>query len=100
MLILGSLAFAAPWMLTALAALPALIWLMRVTPPAPQRIRFPAIRLLFGLHSDEQSAARTPLWLLILRALVAALVIVALARPILNPDTTLVGDGPVLLVVD
>ena len=100
MLILGSLAFASPWMLTALAALPALIWLMRVTPPAPQRIRFPAIRLLFGLHSEEETAARTPLWLLILRALVAALVIVALARPILNPDATLVGDGPVLLVVD
>ena len=32
MLALGSLAFAAPWLLTALAALPVIWWLLRVTP--------------------------------------------------------------------
>ena len=100
MLTLGSLAFATPWMLTALAALPVLLWLMRVTPPAPARTRFPAIRLLFGLKSDEETPAKTPWWLMALRIAVAVLVILALAHPILNPGARLKGQGTVLLVVD
>ena len=100
MLVLGGIAFASPWILTALAALPALVWLMRVTPPAPQRIAFPAVRLLFGLRTTEETPARTPLWLVILRACVAGLIILSLAQPILNPSAALSGRGPVLLVVD
>jgi hypothetical protein len=100
MLSLGSLAFATPWMLTALAAVPVLWWLMRVTPPAPIRTRFPAIRLLFGLRSDEETPAKTPWWLMALRIAVAVLVILALAHPILNPGARLKGEGTVLLVVD
>ena len=53
--------FAAPWVLLGLAALPALWWLLRVTPPAPRVQDFPAIRLLAGLRAREQTAARTPL---------------------------------------
>ena len=41
--------FAAPWVLLALPALPLLWWLLRVTPPAPRRQAFPAVRLLLGL---------------------------------------------------
>ena len=48
MLALGSLAFAAPWLLTALAALPVIWWLLRVTPPAPRR----------DLVSGDSAAAR------------------------------------------
>ncbi len=43
--------FAAPWVLLALAGLPLLWWLLRVTPPAPRSETFPAIRLLLGLHA-------------------------------------------------
>ncbi|MGH7055608.1 MAG: BatA domain-containing protein, partial [Stellaceae bacterium] len=43
------LAFASPWLLLALAGLPVIWWLLRVTPPAPRRIAFPPIRLLLGL---------------------------------------------------
>ncbi len=56
--------FTAPWLLLALAALPVLWWLLRVTPPAPRTQSFPAIRLLRGLRADERTAARTPWWLL------------------------------------
>ena len=42
--------FAAPLALVALAALPLLWWLLRVTPPSPRQERFPAIRLLLGLN--------------------------------------------------
>src|SRR6516165_6393247 len=57
MLALGSLAFASPWLLVALAALPIIWWLLRVTPPAPRRIAFPAIRLLIGLVPREETTA-------------------------------------------
>lgn len=92
--------FAAPWLLLALPALPLLWWLLRVTPPAPQTQSFPAIRLLAGLRSDEETPARTPWWLLALRMLAAALVIVGLARPVLDAAAGLSGNGPLLLVVD
>src|SRR3954452_21291601 len=100
MFALGSLAFAAPWLLTALAALPVIWWLLRVTPPAPRRVSFPAIRLLFGLTPREETPARTPWWLILLRTALAALVILALAHPVLNPQSRLAGTGPVVLIVD
>ncbi len=100
MLALGSLAFASPWVLAALVALPVIWWLLRVTPPAPRRIAFPAIRLLLGLTPREETPAHTPWWLILLRTILAALVIVALAHPLLNPQTRLAGTGPVALVID
>src|ERR1700751_2052480 len=100
MLALGPLAFVSPWLLVALAALPVIWWLLRVTPPAPRRIVFPAIRLLFGLIPREETPARTPWWLILLRTVLAALVVLALAHPVLNPQTRLAGTGPVALVLD
>ena len=92
--------FVAPWTLLALLGLPVLWWLLRVTPPAPRSENFPAIRFLLGLNAEEETPAHTPLWLLALRLAAAALVIVALARPVLDPGTALSGSGPVLLVID
>ncbi|WP_029007548.1 DUF4159 domain-containing protein [Azospirillum halopraeferens] len=100
MLGFGSLAFAAPWALAALVTLPVLWWLLRVTPPAPRVVRFPAIRLLRDLAAREETPARTPWWLLLLRLLVAALIILALAGPLLNPRAALPGGGPLVLLVD
>ena len=37
MISLGPLSFAAPWLLAALLAAPAIWWLLRATPPAPKR---------------------------------------------------------------
>jgi Domain of unknown function (DUF4159)/Aerotolerance regulator N-terminal len=100
MLALGSLAFASPWLLAALAALPIIWWLLRVTPPAPRRVVFPAIRLLFGLTPREETPAHTPLWLILLRMALAALVIVAAAHPLLNPQARLAATGPIFVIVD
>jgi hypothetical protein len=100
MLQFGPLAFAQPWILAALAALPLIWWLLRVTPPAPRSLNFPAIRLLFGLQPPEETPARTPWWLLLLRLMIAALIIAGLAGPLLNPVARLGGDGPLVLVID
>ena len=63
MLALGSLVFASPWLLAALPALPFLWWLLRVTPPAPRRVTFPAVGLLAGLRARRgrsSAAVRGP----------------------------------------
>ncbi|MBT7450075.1 MAG: DUF4159 domain-containing protein, partial [Rhodospirillaceae bacterium] len=99
MMTLGALTFASPWVLTTLAVLP-LIWLLlRVTPPAARRLSFPAIRLLIGLTSPEKSAARTPWWLMLLRLACIALLIVALAEPVLNQRQSM-QKSPLVVVVD
>jgi hypothetical protein len=100
MLALGPLAFATPWLLLGLAVLPVLWWLLRVTPPAPRRIRFPALRLLLGLVPREETPAKTPLWLILMRMALIALVILALAHPLLNPSAQLAGNGPLVLAID
>lgn len=99
MLDLGLVGFAQPWILAALVLLPALWLLLRLTPPAPRRVAFPGLFLL-RLDAPEETPARTPLWLLLLRLLIAALLILALAGPLLNPAPRLGGGGPLLLVVD
>ncbi|MGH6719228.1 MAG: BatA domain-containing protein, partial [Alphaproteobacteria bacterium] len=100
MLALGPLAFLAPWLLLGLAALPLLFWLLRVVPPAPLRVRFPAIRLLFGLVARDEAAVKTPWWLVVLRLALATAVIVGLAHPVWRPERPLGGSGPLILVID
>lgn len=100
MLTLGPISFAAPWLLLGLLSLPILWLLLRLMPPAPRRLPFPAIRLLFGLESPEKTPARAPWWLVLLRLAIAALVVVSAAEPLMNADRVLRGEGPVVLVVD
>lgn len=100
MLSLGAFAFAAPGMLALLVALPAIYFLLRLIPPLPRLVRFPAIRLLVGLEPAEQTPMKMPWWLLLLRLLLATALILAVARPLLNPQADLPGRGPLLLVID
>jgi len=99
---IGALAFLSPWLLTALAALPVIYWLLRTVPPRPRQIAFPPTRILVGLENKDKTPAKTPWWLTLIRMLAAAFVILALADPVLNPnrETGLNGSGPLVLVVD
>ena len=57
--------------------------------------------LLLGLQDDESVSDRTPWWLLLLRMLAVAAMIIGLAGPVLNPDEDgVAGDGPLLIVMD
>ncbi len=100
MLALGPLAFLSPWVLIGLLSLPVIWWLLRVTPPAPQQVTFPPLRLLLGLRDDEHDTAHTPWWLLLLRLVIAALFILGLAAPVLNPVSKVTGSGPLAIVID
>ncbi|MGR3373956.1 MAG: DUF4159 domain-containing protein [Pseudooceanicola nanhaiensis] len=101
-MILGPIGFTAPWLLLALIALPILWIILRAVPPAPIRRRFPGVALLLGLSDDETVTDRTPWWLLLLRMLAVAAVIVGLAGPILNPEEEEAGagTGPLLILTD
>lgn len=95
-----ALTFSAPWVLSALIALPVIWFLLRLTPPLPKRVKFPPLLLLNGLKDAEQTPAGTPWWVLVLRLLLAAAVIVALAGPQIGTPVQLQGRGPLVLVID
>lgn len=101
MMTLGSIGFLEPLLLTGLLALPLIWWLLHFTPPRPKLVVFPPTRLLRDIEDNEQTAEHSPWWLTLLRMIMAALIILALARPLIHPDReTLAGDGPLLIAID
>lgn len=95
------IAFSAPLALAALALLPALWLILRVTPPRPRRIDFPPLKIMADLVAKREMPAHTPWWLLALRMLVAALAILAVAGPVWNPPRDAAPlRGPMLLMID
>ncbi|WP_420578848.1 DUF4159 domain-containing protein [Oceaniradius stylonematis] len=98
---IGAIGFTFPAVLAALALLPLIWWLLRLIPPRPQTELFPPLRILARLVKKEETPAKSPWWLTALRLGLTALVILALARPILNPQSELAsGDGPLLILID
>jgi len=95
------LAFAQPLALLGLIALPVLWWLLRLVPPRPRRINFPPTRILFDIAPKEETPARTPWWLTLLRLTLAAALIIAAAGPIWNPPiATAQSKAPLALLID
>lgn len=98
---MSGLSFAAPLALLGLAALPAIWWLLTATPPRPVTRLFPPLALIIRPKRDEETPIRTPWWLIALRLLIAGLIVLAVAGPILQPAERVVrGDGPLWLVID
>ncbi|MEL7490032.1 MAG: DUF4159 domain-containing protein [Pseudomonadota bacterium] len=97
---LSALSFSTPLILGALLTLPILWVLLRATPPSPSRVSFPAFVILRQLTDAEETPDITPWWLLLLRLLIAALVIIGLAGPVLNAPKPAPGAGPMVLVAD
>ncbi|CZT35796.1 DUF4159 domain-containing protein [Rhizobium sp. 9140] len=93
--------FSSPLMLAALVALPAIWWLLRLTPPKPVTEVFPPLRILASVLKREETPSKSPWWLTALRMLMAALIILAIADPVVNPRAgTLSSSGPLALVID
>ena len=98
---MGALAFASPFILIALVALPAIWWLLRLTPPKPRSEVFPPLAILAKVLKREETPANSPWWLTLLRMLMAAALIFAIANPILNPRTgSLNNGGPLAIIMD
>src|SRR5690349_9958478 len=95
------LGFAQPLVLLGLLSLPVLWWLLRLVPPRPRRIDFPPTRLLFEIAPKEETPARTPWWLTLLRLTLVALIIIAAAGPLWNPPlATTERAAPLLIMLD
>jgi len=96
-----SLGFAEPLVLLGLLTLPVLWWLLRLIPPRPRRVDFPPTRLLLEIAPKEETPARTPWWLTLMRLALAALIIVAAAGPLWNPPlATTKTRGPIAILID
>jgi hypothetical protein len=101
-MILGPFLFMAPLALIGLIALPVIWYVLRATPPAPKQEALPSLRLLDDVEPREETPARTPWWVLLLRLGAAALAILGLSLPIYAPGAQPgeVSTGPVLVVID
>ena len=99
MLLMGALSFSSPWLLATALALPGLWWLLRLTPPPPLLFAFPAVRLLFGLTSPNQTAQSAPPWLIALRLALVTALILGSAGPAWHRAVAPRG-APLLIVVD
>ena len=97
---LGNLIFLNPWLLAGLAVLPALWFLLRLMPPAPKHVFLPSAAFLMGLVPEQKTPSHTPWWILLLRLMIAALVILAFARPVLNPSDNLGGSGRIRILIE
>lgn len=97
---LGNISFLSVALLWALVLLPLLWWLLRAVPPAPNRIKFPAILLLLRLKDKETTPDRTPWWLLALRILALGAIIVGFAGPVLNPLNTKSSQKNLVILLD
>jgi Domain of unknown function (DUF4159)/Aerotolerance regulator N-terminal len=98
---MGAFAFATPVILTALIVLPAIWWLLRLTPPRPKAEVFPPLAILATVLKRQETPSKSPWWLTLLRMLMAAAIILAIANPVLNPrNGTLSSAGPLVLFVD
>jgi hypothetical protein len=95
------LGFAEPLVLIGLLTLPVLWWLLRLIPPRPRRIDFPPTRLLLEIAPKEDTPARTPWWLTLMRLALAALVIIAAAGPLWNPPVAaMMTRAPIAILID
>ncbi len=100
MLSLGAIGFQAPLVLFALGVLPIIWFLIRSLPPKPREVVFPPYRFLLNLKNTVSPPDKAPWWVLLLRLFIAALIIIALADPIYNPNKGGTSDGPLLIVLD
>jgi hypothetical protein len=96
-----SLGFAEPLVLIGLLTLPVLWWLLRLVPPRPRRVNFPPTRLLLEIAPKEETPARAPWWLILVRLALAALVIIAAAGPLWNPPLAATKTrAPIAILID
>ena len=94
----AGMTFLAPLVLLGLLTLPIVWWILRISPPKPRDQIFPPLRILEGVRAEEETPAGTPLWLLLFRLLMVALVAFALAQPIIKSAQIETQSRPTILI--
>ncbi|WP_409433595.1 DUF4159 domain-containing protein [Litorimonas sp. RW-G-Af-16] len=94
----AALTFLAPLTFLGLIVLPIIWWILKVSPPRPREQMFPPLRILQDINTDDQTPAATPWWLLLFRMLLAALVVFALAQPIIKSTQVETAQRPTIII--
>ena len=100
MSLLSSLTFANPVALWGLLSIPGIWLLLKLYPPLPKNIIFPPIRFLINLDNQQETASKTPLWLLLFRMLLVIILVLAFSNPIYKAKPNFSNKGPLILLVD
>jgi hypothetical protein len=100
MSLLSLFTFGNPLALWGLLSIPGIWLLLKIYPPAPKSIFFPTIRFLKDITNEEETAGKTPLWLLIFRIFLVIILVLAFSNPIYNAKPNLLNKGPLLLIID
>ncbi len=95
-----ALSFGNPLALWALLSIPGVWLLLKIYPPAPKIIYFPAMRFLNNINNEEETAGNTPLWLLLFRIFLVIILILAFSQPVYNAKPKFLNDNPLLLIID
>jgi hypothetical protein len=100
MFLLSSLSFGTPLALLGLLSLPGIWLLLKIYPPVPKTIFFPAIRFLKKLDNKQETAGKSPLWLLLFRIFLVTILVLAFSNPIYNAKPDFSSKDPLLLIID
>ena len=100
MFLLSSLTFGNPLALLGLLSLPGIWLLLKIYPPVPKNIFFPAMNFLKNLENKQETSSKSPLWLLIFRLLLVTILVFAFSNPIYNSKPTFFNKDPLLLIID
>ncbi len=96
---MGGFLFSNPLLLIGLAGLPLLWWWLRALPPEPRTMVFPALRLIRKTTAPV-AQSRPPLWLILLRLALAALVIFAASGPTWRSTGDINKSSSLIIIVD
>lgn len=95
------LAFTSPLVLAGLVTLPIIWYLLKLTPPKPQSETFPPLVILQKLVRREETPAKSPWWITLLRLALVSLLIFAMAGPVWRPQEPLLSkDSNLILIID
>ena len=100
MSLLSALSFGNPIALWGLLSIPGIWILLKIYPPVPKTIFFPALRFLNNIRNEEETAGNTPLWLLLFRILLVSVLIIAFSQPVYNAKPKFLNNDTLLLVID
>ncbi|MGO7969222.1 BatA domain-containing protein, partial [Rhizobium ruizarguesonis] len=76
-------------------------WRQPQQPPRPKTEVFQPLKILASVLKREETPAKSPWWLTLLRMVIAATIILAIADTVFNPRTSsLASGGPLVLFVD
>ena len=82
-------------------SVPAVWMLLKIFPPAPKNIIFPPLNFLIGLNNKQETASKTPLWLLLFRILFVIILIYSFFKPSYTfAKPIFENSGPIILIID